>query len=217
MLRLVSLVEQWRAIQRSLPDGWGDARLRLTVGDAGDCDRAAALLGPANPGRHGKVVSFHAAKRGAGPSPELVRRLLARLDAEGVAGNLELVGTTEARAAAPVEQQTFVSAWCAQLAALPDDWSDLYAEVELFSSDYLERGALLLAPLNPARFGGELRFRFRVACSFGYGASPEMARRCLERLDEEGIRGRVRVLHALSDTRPVQTQGPVWYVGGRLV
>jgi len=25
------------------------------------------------------------------------------------------------------------------------------------------------------------------------------------------------VLRALSDTRPVQTQGPVWYVGGRSV
>jgi hypothetical protein len=44
-----------------------------------------------------------------------------------------------------------------------------------------------------------------------------MTRRCFERLDEEGIRGRVTVLRALSDTRPVQTQGPVWYVGGRSV
>jgi hypothetical protein len=44
-----------------------------------------------------------------------------------------------------------------------------------------------------------------------------MARRCLQRLDEERIRGAVRVLRALSDTRPVQTQGPVWYVGGRSV
>jgi len=44
-----------------------------------------------------------------------------------------------------------------------------------------------------------------------------MTRRCFERLDEEGIRGRVAVLRALSDTRPVQTQGPVWYVGGRSV
>jgi hypothetical protein len=217
MLRVVSLVEQWRAIQRSLPDGWDEARLRLTVADADGCDRAAALLGPANPGRHGKVVSFRAARRGAGPSPELVRRLLARLDAERNEGTLELVGTSEAPSATPAELQTFVSAWGAQVAALPDDWSDLYAEVELYSSDYLERAALLLAPLNPARHGDELRFRFRVARLFGYGASPEMARRCLERIDEEGIRGRVRVLHALSDTRPVQTQGPVWYVGGRSV
>jgi hypothetical protein len=44
-----------------------------------------------------------------------------------------------------------------------------------------------------------------------------MARRCFERLDADGIRGGVRVLWALSDTRPVQTQGPVWYSGGRSV
>jgi hypothetical protein len=44
-----------------------------------------------------------------------------------------------------------------------------------------------------------------------------MAQRCLERLDEEGVRGSIHVLWALSDTRPVQTQGPVWYSGGKSV
>ncbi|HEY2939888.1 MAG TPA: hypothetical protein VGJ27_08750 [Gaiellaceae bacterium] len=213
----MGLVEQWRAIQRSLAEGWGDARLRLRVADAGDSDRAAALLGPANPGRYGTVISFSAARRGAGPSPELVRRLLARLDAEGIDGELELVGSGEGLPPARAEAHEFVPSWEAELEALPDDWSDIYAEVELASSDYLERAALLLAPLNPSRPGRWLGFRFRVARSFGYGASPEMARRCLARLDEEGIRGHVRVLHALSDTRPVQTQGPVWYVEGRSV
>jgi hypothetical protein len=217
MLSVVGLVDQWRAIQTGLPEGWSDARLRLRVADAGYCDRAAALLGPANPGRHGTVISFHAARRGAGPSPELIRRLLARLDAEGIDGELELVGSSEGAPAAPPEARRFVPAWEAELEALPGDWSDLYAEVELASSDYLERAALLLAPLNPSRHGGKPGFRFRVARSFGYGGSPQMARRCLARLDEDGIRGHVRVLHALSDTRPVQTQGPVWYVEGRSV
>jgi hypothetical protein len=217
MLRLVTLVGEWRAIERSLPEGWGDARLRLTVADAGDCDQAAALLGPANPGRHGKVVSFYAARRGAGPSPELVRRLLARLDRERIDAQLELVGSSAATLSAAVEPRRFVPAWDAEVAALPDDWSDIYAEVELYSSDYVERAALLLAPVNPARYGGTAGFRFRCARSFGYGASPEMTRRCLARLDEEGIRGSVRILRALSDTKPVQTQGPVWYVGGRSV
>jgi len=44
-----------------------------------------------------------------------------------------------------------------------------------------------------------------------------MVRRCLERCDEAGIRGSVRVLRVLSDTRPVQTQGPVWQLSGRTV
>jgi hypothetical protein len=97
--------------------------------------------------------------------------------------------------------------------------SDLYAELELASSDYLERAALLLAPANPARWkaGSRPVYRFRIASRFGYGASAKMARRCFERLDEEAIRGRLRVLWALSDTKPVYTQGPVWYVGGSAV
>jgi hypothetical protein len=100
------------------------------------------------------------------------------------------------------------------VAALPDDWSDLYAEVELESSDFLEPGALRLAPLNPSRPDRDLAIRFRVARSFGYGASPDMARRCFERLDEAEIRGRLKVLWALSDTKAVATQGPVWYGRG---
>ncbi len=218
MLRLVALVDQWQAIERYLPGGWGDARLRLTIPDLGDSDRAAALLGPVNPGRRGRVITFFTAQRGAGPSPALIQRLLARIDREGIDGQLVLLGASGAEGAAPpVEAKPFVPAWDAELAALPDDWTDLYAEVEFESSDYLDRGALLMAPLNPARYGGKPGFRFRVAKRFGYGASTEMARRCLERLDEERIRGAVRILRALSDTRPVQTQGPVWYVGGRTV
>jgi hypothetical protein len=235
----VSLVDQWQAIERGLPEGWGDVRLRLTVAEDSDPERAAALLGPATPGRHGREISFYSARRGAGPSPELVNRLLRRLDQEGISGDLELVGSDRppAAEAGVARWRAFASAWDAEIAALPEDWSDLYAEVELFSSDYLERAALLMAPLNPAHWkaderakparpesgaasgglGGKPGFRFRVARRFGYGASEEMARRCLERLDEEGIRGKVRVLHALSDTRPVQTQGPVWYLGGRSV
>ena len=59
--------------------------------------------------------------------------------------------------------------------------------------------------------------RFRVARRFGYGASPGMVHRCLERLDDEGIPGELRILRVLSDTDPVSTQGPVWYVEGKAV
>jgi len=213
----MALVDQWQEIERGLPEKWGDARLRLVVEDEGNCDRAAALLGPANPGRRGKVISFFAARRGAGLSPDRIRSLLARLDRERIEGRLELAGIGETPDHPAPESRSFAEAWDRELAALPEDWSDLYAEVELASSDYLERAALLLAPANPARYGGKPGFRFRAARRFGYGASAEMTRRCLERLDGEGIRGSVRVLWALSDARPVQTQGPVWYTGGRSV
>jgi hypothetical protein len=215
--QLVSLSEQWRAIESGLPEGWSDVRLRLTLPDEGNCDRAAALLAPANPGRRGKVISFFTARRGAGLSPDRIGELLARLDREKIEGELEAVGVGEEPVEPAAQRRTFVEAWDAEVGRLPDDWTDLYAEVELHSSDYLERAALLLAPVNPARYGGKPGFRFRAASRFGYGASAEMTRRVLERLDEESIRGVVRVLWALSDTQPVQTQGPVWYVGGKSV
>jgi hypothetical protein len=218
MLRLVSLVEQWREMVAGLPEDWADARLRLTIEDEGAASRAAALLAPLAPGRRGNVLRFYTARRGEGRTTALVERLLARLDEERIRGELELVGAGEAEPAPPVTHRpTLAGTWDASVAALPPDWSDLYAEVELVSSDWLDRAALLMAPVNPARYGGVPGFRFRVARRFGYGASAEMTRRCLERVDEEHIRGELRVLRVLSDTDPVHTQGPVWYVEGRPV
>ena len=218
MLRPVSLVDQWQEILAGLPENWADARLRLTV-EGDDAAKAAANLGPLNPAQRGNLVRFYVTRRGAGASPALVERLLARIDQGRIRGTLELAAAGEATEPAAVElkRATLAATWDAELAALPPDWSDLYAEVELVSSDWLERAALLMAPVNPARYGGTPGFRFRVARLFGYGASPAMTRRCLERVDEEQIGGQLRILRVLSDTKPVYTQGPVWYVGGRSV
>jgi len=220
----MGLVEQWNRIERDLPQEWADARLTLELADPKRLDRAAALLGPANPGRSPREIRF-SARRGvdpeAGPDtgvgPDAVKRLLARLEHEGIAGTLRL---REAVEATPVEggtALTLVAGWDEVVATLPPDWSDLYCELELTSSDYLQRGALLLAPINPARIAGKSVFRFRVAHRFGYGASAPMTRRCLGRVDGDGITGRVSVLRALSDTHNVDTQGPVWYVEGKAV
>jgi hypothetical protein len=214
----VGLVDQWRAIESGLPDNWADARLLLRITNPDQADRAAAILAPLNVGRLSAGLRFYTARRGSGPLPDLMTRLLARLDGEGIAGELELVGSGEAEPPpAPVARRSLAETWDAEVAALPPDWSDVYAEVELSSTDYLDRAALLMAPLNPARYGGRPGFRFRCARTFGYGASPGMVRRCLERLDTEGITGEVRILRSLADTEPVSTQGPVWYIGGRSV
>ena len=213
----MALVEQFREVVQSVPEDWQSARLRLTVPDDGDCSRAAALLGPTNPGRHGKVINFSTARRGIGVGPDRIRELLRRLDAEGIEGELELVRVEEAPPAADAARRGLSEAWDETVAALPPDWSDLYAEVELPSSDYIEPAALRLSPLNPTRPDARPIFRFRAARKFGYGASPEMVRRCLERLDEAAIRGQLRILHVVSDTYPAKTQGPVWYAGGKVV
>jgi hypothetical protein len=217
MLRLVRLAEQWERIAAELPEGWGDARLSLAVDEEAQLDRAAALLGPINPGRRRGELRFFTARNGAATRPDNLRRLLRRLDEERVEGRLELLASDAPVAEAAVERSTLAGSWDAVLETLPDDWSDLYCELELSSTDQLERAALLLAPVNPARYGGTVALRFRVASHRGYGASAEMTRRCLERLDEERIPGLVDILRALSDTRPVATQGPVWRVGGRSV
>jgi len=214
----MGVVDQWRAIERGLPDNWADARLLLRIADPAQADRAAALLAPLNAGRVSEGLRFYCARRGSGPLPELMARLLGRLDAERIEGRVELVGSGEAEPPpAPVARRSLAETWDAEVEALPPDWSDVYGELELSSTDYLDRAALLIAPLNPARYGGKPGFRFRCARRFGYGASPGMVRRCLERLDEEGITGEVRILRSLADTQPVATQGPVWYVGGRSV
>jgi hypothetical protein len=220
----MGLVEDWRRFESDLPEDWVEARLALAIAEPGRLDRAAALLGPANPGRGPGELRFSArrgagreAGPGAGVGPEAVRRLLGRLEAERIAGTLRLRETVVAAPADVAAPTTLVVAWDATVATLPPDWSDLYCELELTSSDYLQRGALLLAPVNPARVAGRSTFRFRVARLFGYGASEPMTRRCLGRLDEEGITGRVSILRVLSDTHNVDTQGPVWYVEGKAV
>ena len=212
------LVDQFNDLERGLPDDWASARFVLDVDDDARCDRAAALLGPANPGRLGKKIRFATARRGAGIGPDAARRLLRRLDDEAVSGQLELVGAEEALPEERLRSRPALrAAWEHVLANVPSDWSDLYAEVRFDSTDYVERAALLLSPVNPSRYGGPTGLRFRCAQHFGYGVSPEMAGRCFQRCDDEGLTGEVEVLRVLSDTYPVATQGPVWLVGGRSV
>jgi hypothetical protein len=216
MLGLMRVADQFRDLESRLPADWADAQLVLTVDDDRRYQRAAELLAPLGPGRRGGQVRFVASRREG--RVDLLRRLLARIDRERIRGKLEVVTYSQAVPEPAAESRAswppLEEAWLSAVAALPDDWSDLYAEVELASSDFLEPGALRLAPLNPSRPDRDLAIRFRVARSFGYGASPDMARRCFERLDEAEIRGRLKVLWALSDTKAVATQGPVWYGRG---
>ena len=224
------LVEQWRAVEAELPPDWRTVSLDVVPETASERPRAAALLGPANPGRVGNALRVRVARNGAGAiGPQGIQNLFGRLDQARVWCALSLVdsATAAAAAAAPAPEPVstapagapmipLASQWDTLVATLPPDWSDLQAELRVDSTDWLNRASLLCAPLNPTRAEG-IAFTFRAARKAGYGASPSMVRRCLERCDAEGMRGTVVALRVLSETNNVATQGPVWRVGGRSV
>ena len=215
----MSLVGWWKEFQEELPAGWERAELRVQFGSPETCDRAAALLGPAQPFRIDPMaLRFAASQDGTGPGPDAVTRLLERLDQSRIRGTIKLVGTVVAPAPPCARTSSLPTSWDAALAGLPPDWSDLYARADA-DLDRLRRrrprcsarrstsGSRATAPC----------LRFRSAQTFGYGASPGMVRRCFERCDAAEITGSVSVLRVLSDSRPVGTQGPVWLLDGKTI
>jgi hypothetical protein len=212
------LVDLWKDLGSKLPQGWQSAEIRLDVSDPRTADMAAQLLGPLQPFRtEPTALRFRTARDGSATSPDGIQRLLRKLDERKIAATLSIVSSAaEAPRAEPVPV-TLVASWQAELARLPSDWSDVFAEIELTSTDDIDRVALLCVPLNPRRDGNRAALRFRTAARFGYGASTSMVLRCFARCDEEAIPASVKVLRALSDTRTTGTQGPVWLVDGQTV
>ena len=214
----MSLVGQWQDLQAELPEGWTTAALRLELRDHETADGAAALLGPAQPYRaEPTVLRLSVALDGSAIAPTGLSRLLARIDDARLGGQLQLASTHSAPTRVEREITSLVESWDAAVAGLPADWSDLYCELELDSTDYIERAAVLCIQMNPRRDGDRAAMRFRSARIAGYGAAPGMVRRCFERCDGESIRGSVSVLRVLSDSQLVATQGPVWLIAGKTV
>jgi hypothetical protein len=105
---------------------------------------------------------------------------------------------------------TLVEAWDALLAEEPDDWFQLTAHLELEDPERLEEAALLMCAANPWhgpnwRSG---RLDFRVARQHGYGASSQLTRGLLRRLDTHGITGTLAISSSVDAVNPVGTQGP---------
>ena len=214
----MSLAGQWSALGSELPTGWARAELRLELRDREAASQAASLLGPAQPFRaEVTALRFSVSRDGTAVSPDNLRRLLRRVDEARIGGTLTLAHSAQPAVRTEREVVALAESWERALAGLPPDWSDLLCELELLSTDYIERAAVLCIQMNPRRDGKRTALRFRAARQAGYGVSPEMARRCLERCDAESIRGTVKVLHVLSDTQLVQTQGPVWIMSGQTV
>ena len=218
----MKLVDQWRTIEEGLPVGWEDVRLTLTTEQPGDLPRAAQVLGSINVGKVGSALVFQVRRAGGPQGPEAAKRLFERLDRDRTWCHLEQshvrspeTGAAAAALPAAATAGSVAASWDAALSPLATDWTDLLCELEIDSSDHLDRAALLCAPLNPTRDASRLAFTFRCSGRSGYGVSRAMARRCFERLDQDGIVGSTRVVRTLSDTDNVDTQGPVWLVGGR--
>jgi hypothetical protein len=208
--------DQWTSLEATLDRDWDEVSLAFTPEDTAAAAGAASVLAPLQPGRVGDDLRLHVMRRGGGP--ERLVNVLRRLDRRRIWGTLALVGTRSAPVAErAAERVSLAAGWDAEVAKLPAGWRDVYAQIGLDSTDFLARAALHGAPLNPSRVPGEIALRFRAASSGGYGASREMTRRALERMDADGITGTVTILHALSDTDDVYTQGPVWRIAGRSV
>ena len=213
----MSLVGQWRELEVALPDGWVRVSIQLEIRDPGVAAQASALLGPAGPYRTGSTLRFASARDGGAQGPDAIARLLHRLDNARIAGTLTALGSEKAAVRPEREVASLVESWDLLLAELPDDWSDLVAEVRLQSTDYIEHAAVLCVQMNPRRVRDGAALRFRAAHHAGYGVAPQMARRCLERCEADNIRGSIAILQVLSDTHLVATQGPVWILDGQTI
>ena len=153
----MGLVEQWRRIGSELPAGWSEARLALTLPRAAQRERAALLLSPASPNRVGETLHFSVRRSGGGIGPDQCTKLLGKLDAERIRGTLALLETVERELHEEPPNLELAVAWAAAVAELPPDWSDLYCELELDSSDYLDRAALLAGAAEPRPRAGPQR------------------------------------------------------------
>jgi len=171
------------------------------------------MLGPAGAYRAAPtVLLFDVARDGSATSPDNLARLLQKVPN----GALSLSGSkADERTSSAREITPLTESWDRAIATLPADWSDLFVELQFTSTDFVEPAAVLCVQCNPRRDGRRAAFRFRCARVQGYGVSPEMARRCLERCDAAGIQGSVSVLRALSGSRHAATQGPVWLEDGK--
>jgi hypothetical protein len=214
----VSLVGQWRELETALPEDWLRVSVQLEIRDPGVASQASALLGPAGPYRpEPAVLRFDSARDGSAQGPDGIARLLRRLDDERIIGTITALGSEKAVARVEREITPLTESWDVMLSELPGDWSDLVAELQLLSTDYIEHAAVLCIQMNPRRVGDRAAFRFRAAQHAGYGVAPQMARRCFERCDEANIRGSIAMLRVLSDTDLVSTQGPVWNLDGQTI
>ncbi len=149
-------VEQWRVIEKNLPEGWEEARLTFTVEDEASADAAAEVSRRSAPVGSGESCDSTCDAR-VPHGPESVRNLAQRLDRRRIWGSLEGLSTFGSRRLLSRQlllrvgrrlrpRELLQTHGTMRLRTPPPDWSDLLRELEVDSSDYLPRAALLGAP-----------------------------------------------------------------------
>ena len=155
--------------------------------------RSAPLRCSHRPGRAARARRSASTSRATGPvsDPKPFDECCAASTPRASTGTLELVAAAEARAASPRPRaRRSRRRGTRRSPRSPPTGATCSASCRSFSSDHLDLTALLMgAGQSAARRADGLSFRFRAAHTFGYGASPGMVRRCLERVDEAGIPG----------------------------
>jgi len=83
------------------------------------------------------------------------------------------------------------------LDSLPPDWTDLEVDMRIEDESQYVDTAVALSQVNAQVYqhplDQEWQWRLLVAQSFGHAAAPETVRGILEKLDAEGVAGKMRV------------------------
>ena len=221
----MGLVAQWSGIADGLPERWADVQLRLSLDRPETANRAAVLLGPIGPGRAGgRAAALDlGGRQRPGPAPPAAgtpRRRghpgLARADLRDRRPDRGRARRRSRRRSRGVCTARGRLGGARRVVAGRLERPALHARAAVDGRPApgraRDRAPQPLAPRSRSR----LPFPCRAEAT-ATAPRPEMAQRCLARLDERTIPGQLRLVEALSDTRPVATQGPTFIVDNRAV
>lgn len=78
--------------------------------------------------------------------------------------------------------------------ALPSDWTDLEVDMRIADESQYVDTAVAVSQVNAQVYShADWHWRLLIAHSFGHAAAPESVLGVLEALEEEGVRGELRV------------------------
>ena len=220
----MALAERADEIVRGLPRDWERARIELTLDEPADADRAALVLAPASPGRSGStfITPCHERLGGRRPSPgssvACSHGSTRRGSADASGSWRRSAGSGARRPGARRRGTGDARGLVGRSAAPPAVRLERLATPRWSSTRATTSTAARCSSRRSTRPAPAARaFVSARASDKGYGVAPVMARRAFERLDGEGITGRIRILRVLSDTSLPHSQGPVWREDGRAV